>query len=106
MVFPEQVLDVLHTANVACLQQLPNLCSASLLFRTACFSAHDKTSPNDAPILHHWGGLHKIRDRLHLVEDGMLHVPTVEHDNITSAQYSLVKRWVDTAQHAYLRVFL
>ena len=41
-----EILDVLHAADVAFLQKLPNLRSPGLLFRTAVFSAptHSNTS--------------------------------------------------------------
>jgi hypothetical protein len=49
----EQVLDVVHAADVARLQQITNFCSAFIFFGTAIPSGHSKNLQCGASILHH-----------------------------------------------------
>ena len=63
--FFEEILDVLHAADVAFLQQFPDFCSPGLLLGASILSAtHCKNLQCDAPILHHIRGLHKFWDGL------------------------------------------
>lgn len=42
--FLEQVMDIFHAGHVAFQQQCPNLVPASLIFWSAYFPTHDKSS--------------------------------------------------------------
>ena len=42
----EEILDVLHAADVARLQEFPDLCSSGLFFRAAILSAAHKITSN------------------------------------------------------------
>ena len=60
----EQILDVVHAADVCHLQQLPDLLPSRLFFRGTVLSAHVFYLLCDASILHLMGGLHKVWDGL------------------------------------------
>ena len=64
MVFFEQILDVVHAADVCHLQQLSDLLSSGVFFRGTILSSHMLYLLCAASILHHVGGLHKIWDSL------------------------------------------
>ena len=60
----EQILDVIHAADVCHLQQLTDLLSTGIFFRGAILSGHMVNLLCGASILHHTGGLHKTWDSL------------------------------------------
>ena len=60
--FLEQILDVIHTADISGLQQFTDFCSALVFFGTAILSSHSKNLRCGASILHHIEGLHKTWD--------------------------------------------
>src|SRR5699024_6213340 len=63
--FLEQILDVVHAADVCHLQQLSDLLSTGIFFRGAILSGHILFLLCGASILHHAGGLHKLWDGLY-----------------------------------------
>src|SRR5699024_6157824 len=60
----EQVLDVIHAADVCHLQKFSDLLSTGVLFRGAVLSGHMLILLYDASILHLSGSLHKLWDSL------------------------------------------
>src|SRR5699024_7551000 len=62
--FLEQILDVIHAADVCHLQQLTDLLSTGIFFRGTILSGHMVILLCAASILHHSGGLHKAWDSL------------------------------------------
>ena len=62
----EQILDVIHAADVCHLQQLTDLFPTRIFFRGAILSGHMVILLCAASILHHTAGLHKVWDSLGL----------------------------------------
>ena len=62
--FLEQILNVIHAADLTCLQQFTDFCSAGFFFRASILSRHIFFLHPDASILHLSGGLHNYWDGL------------------------------------------
>src|SRR5699024_2801521 len=60
----EQVLDVIHAADVCHLQKFTDFLSTGIFFRAAILSGHMLILLYDASILHLSGSLHKLWDSL------------------------------------------
>src|SRR5699024_6191209 len=60
----EQVLDVIHAADVCHLQKFSDFLSTGIFFRAAILSGHMLILLYDASILHLSGSLHKLWDSL------------------------------------------